>query len=29
MENYLKPVDSLLHLIGINHFHVEVHLFYC
>lgn len=29
MENYLKPVDSLVHLIGINHFHVEVHLFYC
>lgn len=29
MENYLKPVDSLVHLIEINHFHVEVHLFYC
>lgn len=29
MENYLKPVDSLVHLIGIKHFHVEVNLFYC
>lgn len=29
MENYLKPVDCLVHLIGIDHFHVDVHLFYC
>lgn len=29
MENYLKLVDSLVYLIGINYFYVEVYLFYC
>lgn len=29
MENYLKLVDSLVYLIGIDYFYVEVYLFYC
>lgn len=29
MENYLKLVDCLVYLIGIDYFYVEVYLFYC